>query len=186
MISSVQEVREAKEVLEECKRELKSSEIPYDEHIKVGIMIEIPSAAIISDILAKEVDFFSIGTNDLIQYTIAVDRLNEKVSNLYTPYHPSILRLIDTVIKNGHKEGIPVGICGEAASDIKLLPVFMGMELDEFSVSPALVLKLRRHMKKFKVVEAKELSDKVLKLEDSESIEKFLKDIISECQKIKN
>ncbi|WP_291578558.1 phosphoenolpyruvate--protein phosphotransferase [Clostridium sp. UBA6640] len=186
MISSVQEVREAKEVLEECKRELKSSEIPYDEHIKVGIMIEIPSAAIISDILAKEVDFFSIGTNDLIQYTIAVDRLNEKVSNLYTPYHPSILRLIDTVIKNGHKEGISVGICGEAASNIKLLPVFMGMELDEFSVSSTLVLKLRRHMKKITIKEAKELSDKVLKLEDSESIEKFLEDIDSYYQKIKN
>ncbi|MEW9094266.1 MAG: phosphoenolpyruvate--protein phosphotransferase [Clostridiaceae bacterium] len=184
MISSVQEVREIKKLLEECKSELKANEVAYDEHIKIGIMIEIPSAAIISDILAKEVDFFSIGTNDLIQYTIAVDRLNESVSKLYTPYHPAILRLISTVIKNGHKEGITVGICGEAASDIKLLPVFMGMGLDEFSVSPALVLKLRRHMKKFSTTKAKEISNKILKLEDSETINKLLEDTMNCYEKI--
>ncbi|WP_315117288.1 phosphoenolpyruvate--protein phosphotransferase [uncultured Clostridium sp.] len=184
MISSVQEVRAIKKLLEECKSELKSNGIAYDQHIKIGIMIEIPSAAIISDILAKEVDFFSIGTNDLIQYTIAVDRLNESVSELYTPYHPAILRLISTVIKNGHKEGITVGICGESASDIKLLPVFMGMDLDEFSVSPALVLKLRRHMKKFSTTEAKEISNRILKLEDSETINKLLEDTMNCYQKI--
>lgn len=184
MISSIQEVRAVKELLDECKKELKYSKIPYDENIKIGIMIEIPSAAIISDILAKEVDFFSIGTNDLIQYTIAVDRLNEKISDLYTPYHPSILRLINTVIENGHKEGISVGICGEAASDIKLLPIFMGMGLDEFSVSSALVLKLRRYMKKISTIEAKELSDRVLKLGDSENINKLLEDTVNYYQKI--
>lgn len=184
MISSVQEVRAIKKLLEECKSELKANKIAYDEHIKIGIMIEIPSAAIISDILAKEVDFFSIGTNDLIQYTIAVDRLNESISELYTPYHPAILRLISTVIKNGHKEGITVGICGEAASDIKLLPVFMGMDLDEFSVSPALVLKLRRYMKKFSTTEAKEINNKILKLENSETINKLLEDIMNCYQKI--
>ncbi|MBU5485883.1 phosphoenolpyruvate--protein phosphotransferase [Clostridium sp. MSJ-11] len=184
MISSVQEVRAIKKLLEECKSELKANKIAYDENIKIGIMIEIPSAAIISDILAKEVDFFSIGTNDLIQYTIAVDRLNESISELYTPYHPAILRLISTVIKNGHKEGITVGICGEAASDIKLLPVFMGMDLDEFSVSPALVLKLRRHMKKFSTTEAKEISNKILKLEDSEIINKLLEDTMNCYEKI--
>ena len=162
--------------------ELKLKQIPYDKDIQIGIMIEIPSAAIISDVLAKEVDFFSIGTNDLIQYTIAVDRLNESVSKLYTPYHPSILRLINTVIENGHKEGIPVGICGEAASDIKLLPIFMGMGLDEFSVSPSLVLKLRRYMKKISTIEAKELSDKVLKLGDFETINKLLEDTLDYYQ----
>ncbi|GAA0123992.1 MAG: phosphoenolpyruvate--protein phosphotransferase [Clostridium argentinense] len=182
MISSIQEVREVKELLEECKVELKLKQIPYDKDIQIGIMIEIPSAAIISDVLAKEVDFFSIGTNDLIQYTIAVDRLNESVSKLYTPYHPSILRLINTVIENGHKEGIPVGICGEAASDIKLLPIFMGMGLDEFSVSPSLVLKLRRYMKKISTIEAKELSDKVLKLGDFETINKLLEDTLDYYQ----
>ncbi len=174
MISTLNELLMAKEILEECKEELKRGNIKYDENIEIGIMIETPAAALISDILAKEVDFFSIGTNDLIQYTIAVDRLNLKVSNLYTPYNPSVLRLINIIIKNGHRQGIEVGMCGEAAGDIKLLPVFMGMGLDEFSVIPSLVLNIRRKISEVSISQCEELVDKVLMLKTSQEIESML------------
>src|SRR3712207_3189925 len=144
MISNVQEFREAKKVLNECMEELKKQGIEYDENVEVGIMIEIPSAAIMSDVLAKEVDFFSIGTNDLIQYTSAVDRMNEKISYLYDFFNPAVLRLIKTVIDNGHKEGKFVGMCGEMAGNITLIPLLLGMGLDEFSMSASSVLSVRK------------------------------------------
>ncbi len=144
MISSLSELRDAKKVVEEVKEELNSENISFSDKVEIGIMIEIPSAAIISDILAKEVDFFSIGTNDLIQYTIAVDRMNEKISYLYDPFHPAVLRLIKMVIDNGHKEGIWVGMCGEMARELKAIPILIGMGLDELSMSASSVLKVRK------------------------------------------
>lgn len=143
MISSVGEIRSAKKILEEAINELSKGNINYNKNIEVGIMIEIPSAALISDKLAKEVDFFSIGTNDLLQYTVAVDRLNERISPLYCQYHPALLRLIKMIIDNGHKNNIWVGMCGEVAGDTKLVPILLGLGLDEFSVSPSSVLKVR-------------------------------------------
>lgn len=143
MISNIREIRRAKEMIEEVKVALAEENIQYAD-FEVGIMIEIPAAAIISDQLAKEVDFFSIGTNDLIQYTTAVDRMNEKIADLYSPYHPALLRLIHTVIQNGHDQGIWVGMCGEVAGNEKLIPILLGMGLDEFSMSPSSVLKARK------------------------------------------
>lgn len=174
MISSLQELRKAKEVVEKVKSELKSEGIIYDNNVEVGIMIEIPSAAVISDILAPEVDFFSIGTNDLIQYTTAVDRMNEKVAYLYDQFHPAVLRLIKTVIDNGHKYGKWVGMCGEMAGDLKLIPVLLGMGLDEFSMSPSSILKARKAITNMSSDKAANLACEVLKLGTSDDIKKSI------------
>lgn len=144
MISSVEELLSAKEILEEVKKELDTENISYSKKIEIGMMIEVPSAAIISDILAKHVDFFSIGTNDLIQYTCAVDRMNEKIRHLYNEFHPAVLRLIKLVIDNAHKEGKWVAMCGEAAGDEKMIPILLRMGLDEFSMSPISILPARK------------------------------------------
>ncbi|KAJ53443.1 phosphotransferase system enzyme I (PtsI) [Clostridium tetanomorphum] len=178
MISSLQELREGKAVLEQCKTELKNEGIAFNEEVEVGIMIEIPSAAVISDALAKEVDFFSIGTNDLIQYTIAVDRMNEKVSYLYDFFNPAVLRLIKTVIDNGHKEGKYVGMCGEMAGNINLIPLLLGMGLDEFSMSASSVLKARSKIRSLKYEDCKTLVPKVMELGTSHEIREFLKNSI--------
>lgn len=148
MISSLDELLAAKAVVASCKDELKNEGIPYDADVELGIMIEIPSAAIISDILAKEVDFFSIGTNDLIQYSVAVDRMNEQIKHLYSPYHPALVRLIKTVIDNGHANGIWVGMCGAVAGNEKMIPLLLHLGLDEFSMSPSAVLKAREIISK--------------------------------------
>ena len=143
MISTMKELKDSKKVLQQAKDELLREGIKFKDDIEIGVMIETPSAAIISDLLAKEVDFFSIGTNDLIQYTMAVDRLNSKLSYLYSQYHPALLRLIKGIIDNAHKAGIWVGMCGEAAGDPKLIPVFIGMGLDEFSMNSPSILRAR-------------------------------------------
>ena len=135
MISGVQEVRQARGILEEAKEELLRSGIAFDTAIKMGIMIEVPSAAVIADLLAKEADFFSIGTNDLCQYVLAADRMNKQIKDLYDPYHPAVLRLIRYVIEQGHLQGIPVGMCGELAGDPQATSLLLGMGLREFSMN---------------------------------------------------
>lgn len=177
MISSLQELRNAKKVVEEVKTELIKENLPFNENVEVGIMIEVPSAAIISDVLAKEVDFFSIGTNDLIQYTTAVDRMNEKVSYLYDPLHPAVLRLIKLVIENGHREGKWVGMCGEMAGDITAIPILLGLGLDEFSMSPSSILEARRIIRSLNYEEAKAHAEKVMELGTSGEIREYLKNI---------
>lgn len=174
MISNREELRMAKKLLEQCKSDLKSEGVAFDENFEVGIMIEIPSAALISDVLAKEVDFFSIGTNDLIQYTTAVDRMNEKISYLYDFYHPGVLRLIKTIIDNGHKAGIMVGMCGEMAGDIKLIPVLLGFGLDEFSMSASSILRARRTVTNSSYEECIKLAEPILTCGDSDEIKRFL------------
>ncbi|KRQ86153.1 Phosphoenolpyruvate-protein phosphotransferase [Caloramator mitchellensis] len=144
MISSQDEIIKAKKILEECKNEVVNQGYNISNNIEIGIMIEIPSAAIISDLLAKEVNFFSIGTNDLIQYTIAVDRMNEKVSNLYEPSHPAVLRLIKMVIDNAHREGKWAGMCGEMASDVNLIPLLIDYGIDELSMSAPSILTVKK------------------------------------------
>ena len=146
MIISVDEVRRSKVLLAEVQQELTSAGIAYDKKMEVGIMIETPAAAIMSDELAKEVDFFSIGTNDLSQYTMAIDRQNPNLEEFFDRHHPALLRLIAMTVVNGHKAGIWVGICGELGADLELTETFLRMGVDELSVSPALVLPLRRNI----------------------------------------
>lgn len=174
MISSLDEFRDAKKVLSKIKDELMNSGISFNQNIKVGLMIEVPSAVMISDKLAQEADFFSIGTNDLIQYSTATDRLNKDVRDLYSPYHPAILMMINKVIKSGKKYGIPVGICGETASNPKLIPIFLGMGLDEFSVSPNRVLETKEMISKYSVSELVNRIDEILNLDDKEKVLKYI------------
>ena len=143
MITSVEEVRKIKEIVEEVKAELKEAEIDYGE-VEQGIMIETPAAAIISDLLAKEVDFFSIGTNDLTQYLLAIDRQNEKLDEFYDPHHKAVLRMIYQTVQNAHREGIWCGICGELGADPELTKLFLAMGIDELSVSPRRILSIRK------------------------------------------
>ncbi|AEB29468.1 phosphotransferase system (PTS) enzyme I [Carnobacterium sp. 17-4] len=162
MIATLQEFRQAKGMLMEEKAKLVSEGVDVSNDIEVGIMIEIPAAAIIADKFAKEVDFFSIGTNDLIQYTMAADRMNERVSYLYQPYNPSILRLIKNVIDASHKEGKWTGMCGEMAGDQTAVPLLVGLGLDEFSMSASSILKTRSLMKRLDTKQMAELADKAI------------------------
>ena len=143
MICSVAEVVAAKEVLEEAKNELRSRGEKFDEDISVGAMIEIPAAAVIAEDIAGEVDFFSIGTNDLTQYTLAVDRGNEKISHLYDPYHPAVLKLIYFIVKAARKSGIPCAVCGEIAGDPVFAPLLLGMGVSALSMTPNCAAKIR-------------------------------------------
>lgn len=174
MISGISEIRQAKSILEQVKEDLRGEKVKFNESIEVGIMVEVPAAAVISDLLAKEVDFFSIGTNDLIQYMTAVDRGNRKISHLYNQFHPALLRLIKQVIDNGHRAGIWVGMCGEAAGDPKLIPLLVGMGLDEFSMSPASILKARWIIKNISQEDMKGKVEKVINLPTAEEVEKFI------------
>ncbi|EXJ22875.1 Phosphoenolpyruvate-protein phosphotransferase of PTS system [Alkalibacterium sp. AK22] len=162
MIATLPEFRDAKAILEEEKAKLIEEGIAVSEQIEVGIMIEIPAAAVLADQFAKEVDFFSIGTNDLIQYTMAADRMNEQVSYLYQPYNPSILRLIQGVIDAAHKEGKWAGMCGEMAGDQIAVPLLVGLGLDEFSMSATSILKTRSLLKTLDTNKMKELASKAL------------------------
>lgn len=163
MVATLKEFRAAKKLFDEEKAKLVKEGVKISDSIQVGIMIEIPAAAVLADKFAKEVDFFSIGTNDLIQYTMAADRMNEQVSYLYQPYNPSILRLIKNVIDAAHAEGKWAGMCGEMAGDQTAVPLLMGMGLDEFSMSATSVLKTRSLMKKLSTTDMAELADKALK-----------------------
>lgn len=146
MIISVDEVRRIKEIVEEVKKELKEQEVPYGD-IEQGIMIETPASVMISDLLAKEVDFFSIGTNDLTQYTLAIDRQNMKLDSIYDSHHPAVLRMIQMTVENGHKHGCWVGICGELGADLTLTRTFIEMGIDELSVSPSYILPVRKNIR---------------------------------------
>lgn len=178
MISSIEELRKSKEIIEEVKKDLKAKSIKYNENIKIGIMIEIPSSAIMAEEFAKECDFFSIGTNDLIQYTIAVERGNEKVANLYTHFNPAVIRLIKSAIDGAHKNGILCGMCGEAAGDIKFIPLLIGLGLDEFSMNANKILKARKLITSLDYSKCQILAEEILKLvstqEVKEKLEKFL------------
>jgi phosphotransferase system enzyme I (PtsI) len=173
MISGVEEVQKANKILLEVKKELKEKKIPFAEDIDVGAMIEIPSAAITADLIAKEVDFFSVGTNDLIQYTLAVDRVNEKVAYLYQPTHPTILRLIDNIVKLAHRENIWVGACGEMSSDPLFVLILLGLGVDEFSVSPSSLLEIKKIIRGIRWDETEEIVSKLLKLSTSSQTKSF-------------
>lgn len=182
MVSRAEEIRKANAILEEARQELRAEGIPFDENLEVGIMVEIPSAAVIADILAKEVDFFSIGTNDLIQYTLAVDRMNEHISILYEPLHPAVLRLIKNVIDASHKAGKWTGMCGEMAGDVTAAPILLGMGLDEFSMSASSIPQVKKIIRSLSYDEAKQIAEKALSLERPEEIREMVEGVI---QKLK-
>ncbi len=175
MISGIEEIRQAKAILEEAKKSLASAKIPFDERIQIGAMIEIPSASDIADILAREVDFFSIGTNDLIQYALAVDRINEHVSYLYEPLHPAVLRIIRWVVQSGHQVGIPVAICGEMAAEPIYAVVLLGLGLDEFSMNPASIPKVKKVLRMSKFEETRSLVEQLFQFSTAPEIERFVR-----------
>lgn len=180
MIATLQELRAANQILKEAKAELNALGESYDDTVEVGIMIEVPAAALIADQLSKEVNFFSIGTNDLVQYTMAADRMNEKVAYLTQPLHPAVLRLIDQVIRAAHAQNKWVGMCGEMAGHPVAIPILIGMGLDEFSMSPAALLPARELISKLNRSEMVELVRDVLQMESADEIETYVKSNVLE------
>jgi phosphotransferase system enzyme I (PtsI) len=177
MVATIEEVIETKKVIEECKKELTKEKIPFGD-FKLGIMVEIPSTADIADIFAKHVDFFSIGTNDLIQYTFAADRMSEKVSYLYQPYHPAILRKIKKCIDASNDEKIFTAVCGEVAGDLYSTPLLVGAGLHEFSMSPTSMLKVKRLITQLNKKECEELFEKAVMLETNDQVLKSVKEFL--------
>lgn len=175
MIASVKELVDAKKVVEDVKKELREKNVPFNENIEIGIMIEVPSAAIMADELAKKCDFFSIGTNDLIQYTLAVERGNEKVASLYTHFHPAVIRLIKYVIDSAHNNGIICGMCGEAAGDSLYIPLLVGLGLDDFSMNANKILESRKLIRSLDYNECEKLAENILNLVHREDIKEMLK-----------
>jgi phosphotransferase system enzyme I (PtsI) len=175
MISGINELREANKILEETKAELRKEGKAFDENIEVGAMIEVPSAALTSDLIAKEADFLSVGTNDLIQYTLAIDRVNENVASLYEPLHLSILRLLKTIVDAGHNAGKWVGMCGEMAGDTNFTMILIGLGLNEFSVSAAQVPKIKKIIRSVSLLEAKSLVHEILNSTERDEILKKIK-----------
>ncbi len=173
MISGVGELRQAIALLNEAKKELAAKKVKFKKDIEIGAMIEIPSAALTCDILAKEVDFFSIGTNDLIQYSLAVDRVNEKIAYLYKPTHPAVLRLIKNIIDAGHHSKIWVGMCGEMAGEPGFAMLLLGLGLDEFSMSPVVIPEMKYIIRNVRFKDAKKIAKEALTLTTGEEVEEF-------------
>jgi phosphotransferase system enzyme I (PtsI) len=174
MVSGVAEIRAVKALLSEVKEELRTTGIPFDEQIEIGIMIEIPSAVIIADLLAREVDFFSIGTNDLIQYSLAIDRTNEHLSHLYEPLHPAVLRSLKMVVDAAHAVGIDACICGEMAGEPLYLPILLGLGFDELSMNAVSILRVKKILRRFSREEAEKLVSMALSFSTAQEVESFL------------
>ena len=174
LITSLREVREAKEILDSIREELRAEGKPFDEQIQIGIMIEIPSAAICADQLAKEVDFFSIGTNDLIQYTLAVDRGNEQVASLYDPFHPAILRLIRMTIDAAQREGIWVGVCGEMSSNPMCALLLLGLGVNELSMGSLAIPEIKRLIRQIHLSDARTIAQDLFSLRSSTEIGEYI------------
>ena len=180
MISGTQELLRVYKTVEEVKDELRSAKIPFNADMPIGIMIEVPSAAMTSDILAKYSDFFSIGTNDLIQYTIAVDRGNERIAYLYEAFHPGVLRMLRIIVQNAHKAGISVSMCGEMAGDPLCCALLIGLGLDGFSMSSAVIPEIKRIIRSVTVAEAEILAGQALELETVAQVRQYVEEWMSE------
>nr|WP_017552487.1 phosphoenolpyruvate--protein phosphotransferase [Heyndrickxia coagulans] len=181
MISNLDEFRKAKTILLEEKEKLIQEGVQVADHIEVGIMVEIPSTAVMADLFAKEVDFFSVGTNDLIQYTMAADRMNEHISYLYQPYNPAILRLVKRVIDAAHKEGKWAGMCGEMAGDEIAIPILLGLGLDEFSMSASSILRARSQIRNLNKADMEKLAEDVLNFTTNEEVKEHVKKVLSKA-----
>jgi phosphotransferase system enzyme I (PtsI) len=178
MVSGVAEVRAAKALFEEAKDELRGRH-PFDEKLAVGIMIEIPSAVMIADLLAAEVDFFSVGTNDLIQYSLAIDRTNEHLSSLFEPLHPAVLRSLKHVVEAAHAAGIDACICGEMAGEPEYLPVLLGLGFDELSMNAVSIPRVKKVLRRCTMADAREVAARVLSYATAEEADAYLKGEIS-------
>ena len=177
LISTPQELRQANKLLEEVERELKKENKEFSRDIKIGAMIETPSAAITSDLMAEEVDFFSIGTNDLIQYAMAVDRINEKIAYLYQPASPAVLRFIKHIVDSGHRKGVSIAVCGEIAGDINLTLILLGLGVDELSMGPVAIPEIKQIIRSVSIEEARKITEKALSLDSTEKVVSYLKSV---------
>jgi phosphotransferase system enzyme I (PtsI) len=180
MVATVSEVREAKKMVEQAKAELRARGVPFDDHMKLGVMIEVPSAAVMAEEISREVDFVSIGTNDLIQYLLAVDRTNSVVAGLYQEFHPAVLRSIKQIVDASHKSKAWVGMCGEMAGDPLAVILLVGLGLDEFSVVPAVLPEIKKIIRSIKYKEARRIAEKALKFSTEEEVEQYLREVIKE------
>lgn len=180
LIASVEEVRAANALMVDAQRELVRDGAPHRDDLKVGIMIEVPSAVAIADMLAEEVDFFSIGTNDLVQFALAVDRMNERISHLYEPYHPAVLRMLRSVVQAAHARGIPVNVCGELAGDVHALPLWLGLGIDEVSLSAQAILPLKQTLLRTTASDSRQLLSQLLQCRTSEQIKQIAKQFHAE------
>ncbi|HJZ57500.1 MAG TPA: phosphoenolpyruvate--protein phosphotransferase, partial [Gemmataceae bacterium] len=176
MISTAEELRQCKTLLNEVKEDLEEARIPFKMDVPVGTMIEVPSAALLADVLAREVDFFSIGTNDLIQYTLAADRNNENVANLYNPADPAVLRLIKAVVEAARKEQIEVNVCGEMSGEPLYTPLLVGLGLRQLSATPRKIPEIKRVIRQLSVSEAERLVESVLNMETARQVANYLRD----------
>jgi len=177
MISGLDELNQANGLVEQYKEELRRENVPFDPNLEIGAMIETPSAVIVAESLAKRLKFFSLGTNDLIQYSLAVDRMNERIAHLYEPTHPAIVRLIKSTVEAGHKHKVWVSVCGEMASDPVLTPLLVGLGVDELSVAPPLVPAVKFVIRRLKLSEAQELAGFALECESAA-------EILARCQEL--
>jgi phosphotransferase system enzyme I (PtsI) len=180
MISGIEEIRRAKAILDEVKRGLARAKVPFDGRIDIGAMIEIPSASVTADLLAREVDFFSIGTNDLIQYALAIDRVNEHVSYLYEPLHPAILRIIRGVVQSAHQARIPVAICGEMAAEPIYALILLGLGLNEFSMNPVAIPKVKKILRMARFEETRSLVEELFQFSTASEIESYVRNWMAE------
>jgi phosphotransferase system enzyme I (PtsI) len=180
MISGIEEILQAKRIFNEVKGDLSAQGIPVGDTIEIGVMIEVPSAVVIADALAKEADFFSIGTNDLIQYVLAIDRINERVTYLYEPLHPAVLRMIQQTVEAGHRAGIPVAMCGEMAGEPMYSMILLGLELDELSMNPLLIPRVKKIIRETTVQESKELLNRVMQFTSSVEIREYVEKTMRE------
>jgi phosphotransferase system enzyme I (PtsI) len=176
MISGVEQFRRAKDMVRQVQKDLKARGIPFDEKIPIGVMVEVPSAVLVADSLAREADFFSIGTNDLVQYTLAVDRGNEQVADLFEPYHPAVIRLVREVVEVGHGARIPVAICGELCAEPLATMLLLGLGIDEFSMSSISIPQIKKIIRSVTMSEARHLANEVLQMETSDEIRTYLQE----------
>jgi phosphotransferase system enzyme I (PtsI) len=178
LISCVSEVIQANAIVEEVKQQLRKEGLPHAEDFEIGAMIEVPSAAMTADIIAKEVDFFSIGTNDLIQYTMAVERVNDKIAHLYQPSHPAVLRFVKRIVDEGHRNNIWVGICGEMAADPAMVLLLLGMGIDEISVNPATVPRIKNLIRNVSYEDAAKIVEEVMEHTSAQTIEARAREVV--------
>ncbi len=178
LVSGMAELLQVKQILKEIQTELSVKRIPFDENMPFGVMIEVPSAVAIADLLAPEVDFFSIGTNDLIQYTIGIDRSNEHVAYLYEPLHPGVLRFIRQTVDAGHKAGIPVAVCGEMAGEPMYVPILLGLKIDSFSMNPQALPRVKNLIRRSSMKECCRFANKVLHMRTAKDISQSVRKMV--------